>query len=58
LNKIVPIAELPDIGAPLAFERLTANVSSFSVALSSLIATVNVFVLSPGAKVSVPEAAE
>ena len=55
---MVPVAEPPDIGAPLAFERLTANVSSFSVAESSLIATVKVFVLSPGAKVSVPEAAE
>ena len=43
--------------ALLSFERFTKNVSSSSTCVSPLTVTVTVFVVSPGANVSVPLAA-
>ena len=56
--RIVPWPWLSLIVAPLvALERLTKKVSLFSTTVSPLMITDMVFVVTPAAKLSVPEAA-
>ena len=51
---IVPVAVAPEIVALVAFDNVTAKVSSGSSAVSSVVDTVNVRSVSPAVKVSVP----
>ena len=55
--RMVPAPEASARLAPLAPERLTRKPSSGSATASPTTATVTVFVVSPGAKVRLPEAA-
>ena len=58
LSTIVPVAVLRAmVGPPVGFERTTFKVSSPSTSLSPVIDTVNVSVVVPGLKVSVPDLA-
>ncbi len=54
---IVPVAVVVDIVALVALDRVTVYVSLLSTVASPFIDTLNVFVVSPGANVSVPLAA-
>ncbi len=54
---IVPVAVAVDIVALVALDRVTVYVSLLSTVASPFIDTLNVFVVSPGANVSVPLAA-
>src|SRR5206468_3054140 len=56
-SRIVPRPLASVICAPTAFDRITPIVSSFSFVVSPTIWTVMVLVVSPGANVSVPDAA-
>ena len=54
---MVKIAKLSEIVAFVAFERVILAVSLFSSSAAESVETVNVFDVSPAAKVSVPEVA-